>query len=205
MRYLLFISGMVVLLGCTSLYSKLQKTTTDNSCLQKFKPHFTSALYRANIDIVGNHLSGLLIIKKMPDSSTRIVFSNEMGFTFFDFEFPAGGKFVVHNVIKQMNKKPVLKTLRKDFELVLMENMENKNPYTLKDSNFLYIAFPQTNGFYYYITDLNCTALIKMQRASKRKVVVEAVMNNYLNGMPDSIDISHKKFNFDIGLKMIER
>jgi hypothetical protein len=205
MRYLLFISGMVVLTGCTSLYGKLQKTTTDNNCLQKFKPHFTSALYSANIDVVGKHLSGLLVIKKMPDSSTRIVFSSETGFTFFDFEFTGGGNFVVHNIIKQMNKKPVLKTLRKDFELVLMENISDKNSYTFRDGNFQYTAFPQTKGYYYYITDINCTALVKMQRASKSKVVVEAVMKNYVHEVPDSIGISHKKFNFEIGLKRIER
>ena len=40
-----------------------------------------------HFNVVGNHLSGLLLIKKMPDSSTRMVFSNEMGLGFFDFEF----------------------------------------------------------------------------------------------------------------------
>src|SRR5579871_1111397 len=126
MRYLLFISCIVVLTGCTSLYSNLQKTKADVACLEKFKPEFTSSLYSASIDVVGKHLSGLLIFKKMPDSSMRIVFSGETGFTFFDFEFSADGNFVVHSIIKQMNKKPVIKTLRKDFELILMQHVETK-------------------------------------------------------------------------------
>ena len=205
MRYLLFISCIIVLTGCASLYSNLQKTKADVSCLEKFKPVFSSSLYTANIDVVGKHLSGLLIFKKMPDSSTRIVFSGETGFTFFDFEFSADGNFVVHSIIKQMNKKPVIKTLRKDFELILMQHVEIKGSYTLKDSNLNYIAFPQTKGFYYYVTDPSCTELIQMQRASKRKVVVEAIMKNYVNNVPDTIGFSHKKFEFEIGLKRIER
>jgi len=205
MRYLLLISCLFIFSACTSLYKDLQKTTTDINCLQKFAPSFTSALYNAQIDVTGKHLSGLLIIKKMPDSSTRMVFSSETGFTFFDFEFSKEGVFKVYSIIKQMDKKPVIKTLRKDFELVLMQHLQNKTTYTLTDKTLIYVAFPQTTGFYYYVTDSLCTYLIKMERASKNKIVVEAIMQNYINGMPDTIGISHKNFNFDIGLKKIER
>ncbi len=205
MRYLPLISLVVILSGCTSLYKNLQKTTGDTDCLQKFRPVFTSALYSAEVDITGKHLSGLLLLKKMPDSSTRIVFSNEIGFTFFDFEFSAGGDFKVYTIIKQMNKKPVIKTLRKDFELVLMQYSVNAVSYALKDDSLLYTAFPRAKGVYYYITDTGCNHLVKMERASKRKVVVEAIMKNYINGSPDTIGISHKNFNFDIGLRKIMR
>ncbi|HQY12763.1 MAG TPA: hypothetical protein PK133_11145, partial [Ferruginibacter sp.] len=77
-------------------------------------------LYSTTVDVSGNHLSGLLLVKKMPDSSTRMVFSSEMGLSFFDFEFSADGNFKVYSIIKKMNRKAVIKTLRHDFELVLM-------------------------------------------------------------------------------------
>ena len=102
----------------------MQVAAGDITGLQKFKPAFTVALYNTQVDVVGNHLSGLLLIKKMPDSSTRMVFSNEMGFKYFDFEFAADGNFKVYSIIKQMNRKAVLKTLRKDFELILMNKLE---------------------------------------------------------------------------------
>ncbi|MBI3883246.1 MAG: hypothetical protein HY305_03280, partial [Sphingobacteriales bacterium] len=125
MRYLLLSSCLLVLFSCTTVYKNLQPATGNTSNLQKFKPDFTVALYNTQVDVIGNHLSGLLLIKKMPDSITRIVFSNEMGFTFFDFEFSSTGNFKVHSIIKKMNKKAVIKTLRKDFELVLMRNLDN--------------------------------------------------------------------------------
>jgi hypothetical protein len=44
-----------------------------------------------------------------------------------------------------------------------------------------------------------------MERASKRKTVVQAIMKNYSKGTPDTIGVSHKTFNFTIGLKRIEK
>src|SRR5436190_6110153 len=93
MRYLLLISGVFVLLSCSSMHKQMQTATSDPAILQKFKPTLGVALYNTTVDVAGNHLSGLLLIKKMPDSSTRMVFSNEMGLSFFDFEFAADGKF----------------------------------------------------------------------------------------------------------------
>ena len=84
-----------------------------DQCLQKFKPVIERALYNTSVDVTGKHISGLLLIKTMPDSSIRIVFSNEMGFSFFDFGFFTGNGFKVYHIIPQMNKKAVIKTLRK--------------------------------------------------------------------------------------------
>ena len=203
MRYLLLNSCLLVFLGCSPVYKQMQPANGNVTTLQKFKPAFTVALYNTQVDVVGNHLSGLLIIKKMPDSSTRMVFSNEIGFKFFDFEFSADGKFKVYSVIKQMNKRSVLKTLRKDFELILMDHLENVSIRT--ENGLLYYVVPQTKGYNYYITDSLGNKLIRMERASKTKTVVEAIMENYIKGMPDTIAISHKTFNFTIGLKRIER
>ena len=193
------------MLACTTAYKQMQSAPGNVSGLQKFKPAITVALYNAQVDVVGNHLSGLLIIKKMPDSSTRMVFSNEIGFKFFDFEFAADGNFKVYSVIKQMNKRSVLKTLRKDFELILMERLDSSKVSVHTNNGLIYYVFPQSKGYNYYITDSTGDKLIRMERASKTKTVVEAFMENYINGIPDTISISHKTFNFTIGLKRIER
>jgi hypothetical protein len=187
------------------MHKQMQVATGDVNSLQKFKPSFTVALYNTKVDVVGNHLSGLLLIKRMPDSSIRMVFSNEVGFKFFDFEFSAGGNFKVYAVIKQMNKRSVLKTLRKDFELILMERLNSSEASVHSNNGLLYYVFPQTKGYNYYITDSTGNKLVRMERASNKKTVVEGIMENYINGIPDTIGISHKTFNFTIGLKRIER
>ncbi|MBK5272537.1 MAG: hypothetical protein JJE22_16160 [Bacteroidia bacterium] len=204
-RYLLLSSCLFVFIGCSPFYRQMQPSAGNVSGLAKFKPAFTVALYTAQVDVVGNHLSGLLLIKKMPDSSIRMVFSNEMGFKFFDFEFTPDGNFKVYSVIKQMNKKPVLTTLRKDFELILMQRLDSTAASVRTSNRLLYYVFPQAKGYNYYITDSTGEMLVRMERASKRKTVVEAVMKDYTNGIPDTIGISHKTFNFTIGLKRIQQ
>ena len=212
--YLILSSGLFILLSCSPVHKQMQSATADVSLLQKFKPAFTVALYNTTVDVVGNHLSGLLLIKKMPDSSTRMVFSNEMGFSFFDFEFAADGKFKVYSIIKKMNKKSVIKTLQRDFELVLMNTLNYNKAIVKTDNGLNYFIFPQNKGYNYYITNADGTELIRMERASNKKVIVEAMMKNFAkvpnfgkveNSIPDTISISHKTFEFNIGLKRIER
>jgi hypothetical protein len=186
-------------------YKNLSGTTGNINNLKRLSPAFPAVLYNTKVDVAGNHLSGLLLIKKMPDSSTRVVFSNEMGFKFFDFEFAPGGNFKVHFIIKQLDKKAVIKTLRKDFEIVLMQQLDESRMIVKKDATDLYYIFPQSKGSNCYITDSSSTYLVKMERASGSKAVVEIITANYINGTPDSIGISHKNFTFNIQLKKIQR
>jgi hypothetical protein len=190
------------LCSCIAPYKKMQKTAGDVNCEQQFKPLFTTALYNTQVNVVGKHLSGLLIIKTMPDSSTRIVFSNEAGFKFFDFGFYAGD-FKVYYIYEQMNKKGVIKTLRKDFQLILMNKLKNTNAYILKSGSYNYYTFPDGKDHYYYITDSACKNIIRMERGNSRKSVMTAIAQNFNEGIPDTIGITHTNFNFEIGLKRI--
>lgn len=174
----------------------------DNNCVFAFKPVFTKALYNTQVNVVGKHLSGLLIIKTMPDSSTRIVFSSEAGFKFFDFGF-SGDQFKVYYIYKEMNKKPVIKTLRKDFQLILMNNLKAENAYAMKKDSLLYYTFPEGKDHYYYVTNSDCSELIRMERGSSRRMVMTAIAQNIQQGIPDTIGITHTNFNFEIGLKRI--
>jgi hypothetical protein len=88
---------------------------------------------------------------------------------------------------------------------VLMLSLNPSTTYVRKDSSLLYYVFPQSKGFYYYITNPAGNELVRMERSSKRKPVVEAIMKDYHDGMPDTIGITHKTFHFTIGLKKIER
>jgi hypothetical protein len=191
--------------GCTSSYKQLQQIEGNASCLQKFKPQFTTNIYTTQVNIIGKYLSGLLLIKRMPDSSTRMVFSSEMGLSFFDFEFSPNGDFKVHYIIKKMNRKAVIKTLRQDFELVLMQQLNTRTPLVFRKEDRIYYAFSTKKGSNYYITDPNCQTMLGIEKASKRKAVVKAFMGEYKDGVPDSIGISHTNFQFTIGLKRLKR
>lgn len=203
MRYLLYISCLFICAACSSSYKKLQHAEGDVLCVRSFKPVITKALYNTQVNVIGKHLSGLLIIKTMPDSSIRMVFSNEAGFKFFDFGF-RNKEFTVYYIFKQMDKKSVIKTLRKDFELVLMQHLDVPAPFISRQNEDFYHIFPDGRDFYYYVTDSSCSRLLRMERGSSKKRVVEAIVQMDNKGVPDTIGITHRNFNFDIGLKRLQ-
>ena len=205
MRYFLLSSLLVLLISCTSQYKGLQKGEGKIETLQKFQPDFTVALYKTEVNVIGKYLSGLLIFKKMPDSSIRIVFSSEMGLTFFDFAFKKDGEFQVFSILPQMNKKAVIKTLRNDFRLILMQHLDSNNLSVKKQDSNIYYGFKNSKGNDYYITDSTGNELLGIEKASNRKAIVKVIMKNYINNIPDTIGISHTTFNFTIGLKRIQK
>ena len=205
MRFFLSGSLLIVLFGCSSVYKNLQPAQGNFASLQKFRPDFKVALYKAQINVTSNYLSGLLLIKTMPDSSTRLLFSNEMGFKFFDFEFSKHGEFKVHYILKKMDRKPVIATLRKDFEIVLMQHLDTSTAFIKRQGSLIYYGFPQVKGTNYYVTDASGNSLLKMERASRRKTVVTIIAENFVNNLPDTIGIEHHNFNFTIALKRIPR
>ena len=203
-RFLIFLSLTCLNFSCNQ-YRHMQKIPSDETCILKLKPDFHHVVYKTSVDVIGKHISGLLVIKLLPDSSTRVVFTNEMGFSYFDFGFPHDTGFKVYSIIPQMNKEALIRTLRKDFELLLFRNMASRKYYALKDSGLIYHAFPQSEGVNYYISDSICRRLVKMQRASTKKPVMEAVIfGNSLVTAPDSISIRHFNIShFSITLKQI--
>ena len=204
MRFLLLSSAAWIFSGCHSAYKNLQPTNVANPyCLQMFQPHFTRNLYKAQVAVAGNQFSGLLLVKQMPDSSTRLLFTTETGLKFFDFEFAADGAFKVIFIMEKMNKAAVIKTLRKDFELVLMKNLGQLPSKIFTKDSLLYHRFIKEKDYKYYITDTTCTQLVRIEKASVRKLYATMVMKNYTQGVPDTIGIAHHNFEFNIGLKLL--
>jgi hypothetical protein len=193
-----------VLFSCSSSYKNLRPVDTGNDCVQKFKPTFARALYNTQVNILKHHLSGILLIKQMPDSSIRILFTMETGFKFFDFEFNKAGDFKVYSIIDKMNRKPVIKTLKKDFELALMINVIDSNANAFTRDGAIYHQFKNEDLYDYYITDSGCSKLLRIEHADDRKVKTTIIMHDYVNGIPDTIGITHHNIKFNIGLKRLE-
>lgn len=198
--FLLFISC------APKAYKNLQQLEGSAECLEQFQPKFERVVYRTSVDVIGNHLSGILLIKQMPDSSTRLLFTNEAGYKFFDFEFSKSGDFKVHSIIEKMDKDAVKKTLQRDFQLLLMNKpIRLMKPYEFRGqkNEEKYFAYNAGEDFYYYITNADCSKLIRMERGSSTKKVLEAFVTDMKDKVPDSIQIHHINFNFDINMKRI--
>ena len=200
--FCIFVS-FFLLAGCRSYYRNLKPATGDVNCIKKFSPRFSNTLYSAIIDVTKHHFSGILFFKLMPDSSTRVVFTNEMGVKFFDFAFAKDGQFTKYYVLAKMDKKVVVNALRSDIRLALLRpDLSAATVFT--DAGYTYITTKDKSGNDHYVTE-GCEKLVRIEKASKRKPVVVVQLLNYVNGVPDSIDVQHKNFRFHIALKRVER
>jgi hypothetical protein len=202
MRYLLFISA-TLLAACQSSYKTLVPSKGDPACIRQFKPAFTTVLYRTHCMVRNKMITGILLIKSMPDSSLRIVFTGETGIKFFDFEYNGDSLFRVRYIMKQLDKPAVIKTLRKDFDMILWHHTLDDKARVFLAGNLRYYRFEQEQGFTYYITDSACSRFLRVERGTSKKKVAEAVFERAANRIPDSIGIVHRNFDMTILLKRI--
>jgi len=206
MRCLLFSLTCVVLLGCVSDYRHLLAVQSDGSCASKIAPlYMETSWYKTSVDVLGKHMSGLLLIKNMPDSSKRVVFTSEAGLTFFDFEFSKEGNFKVKSVISQFDKRSVIQTLQKDFELVMGLPFQKGDYDRFIAGEEVYFGVKQKNETAYFITNKDCASLQRLEwgTARKRKVSVQTPGSSYPS--PEKIDLIHFTFNMQIKLTRIQK
>jgi hypothetical protein len=174
-------------------------------------PPFESVQYRASIDVIGKHLSGILVFKTQADSSIRTVFVNEMGVTFFDISF-FDQHYKFNAIMKSMDKKAVRLSLAKDLGMILMRGIfknreaadrlpssslpgEQQNTFTLK---------LKRKGTVRYVSSAGATQYPVIENFGKNKKVI-SIGQFYQadNPVPDSIFVQHHTVNFTISLKQL--
>jgi hypothetical protein len=199
--------SLILLCGCASDYKTLHPTAPRQDCISKFAPKgIQTSLFDAGIDVVGKHISGLLLIKKMPDSSSRVVFTNEAGFKFLDFEFGRSGEFKVHHVIEQLNKKVVIRLLEKDFGLLLALPFKGMPLWKSWEKGAeIYHGVTKNKETHYFITDKDCSSLLRVESASGQKKMVSLLFYGPDQELPDSVKLQHHTFDMQIGLRKINR
>lgn len=207
MRSLKYVSliFLLAITACGNPYSRLRTGGNTASALQ-FKPVFSKALYRCVVDgrvlFRKFHLSGLLLFKSFEDGSTRAVFQNELGISFFDFKWDAADNFEVVSIIPQLNKPALVKTLQKDMNLLLMKNLNafSEKAFNLQDKT--YYRFTLDKGVVYYISKER--KLLAIENAGKNKVItINVGQKDTPSTMPDSVFFRHHKAGFTIDLKKL--
>ncbi|MGC3948596.1 MAG: hypothetical protein QM762_29540 [Chryseolinea sp.] len=205
MRYLIYSALVFLLVQCKSDYSALVPKAQDQACVPVIPYLTTSSLYKASIDVTGHHLSGLLVIKAMADSSWRAVFTNEAGVTFIDLGFQKDGSMTVHHAIRQLNRKPVLVTLGKDFSLIIGLPFQRSQISQSIAGEEVYFQARQKKESYYFITSKDCASLRRMERGSDRKRVVSVDVTGTSYPMPSQLMLQHHTFDMQIKLNRIEK
>jgi hypothetical protein len=201
------ISGFLVLIvsSCSSLnvvkgYNSvaLEKNTFD-------VPYFSNPeldyVYKANITIYGNELSGIFIAKKINDSTHRVVFTTEFGNKLLDFEI-SETDFKVNSIVEELDRKILINTLKTDFRLLLKNSYMIKQQYDNQENKICLAEDDKTNN-YLFISESD-NKLDKIVNASKRKERINLFFTSENNIFATKFVIQHYNIKLRIELNYLQ-
>lgn len=118
----LVLSSFLLLSGCAiSKYKRLccDKIIITTQDVAPVIPASGLVKYKASIDVLKNHLSGLLLVKETDSLTKRLVFVTELGLKMFDFEAQNGTINTVY-VFDPLNKPVMIDALKRNFNHMLL-------------------------------------------------------------------------------------
>ena len=172
------------------------------NCPPVFHPAVENAKYTAQIDLYGKHFSGLFVFKSLSDTIHRVVFMNETGFKFFDFEY-GPHHFTVQYIIPSLNKKMIVNTLSRDISYLAQPPLENSAHEQPKSEEYTIFKFPQGKGYSYYYTDKKCHHLQKIDMGNDKHKSLVIDLSGTVKNKPETINISHHNIKLTIFLRQI--
>ncbi len=160
----------------------------------------TDYIYKAHIEVYGNDLSGLFVIKKTSDSIHRVVLTTDFGNKLLDFEL-SENYFKVNYILDNLNKKIIISTLKKDFRLLLRKEFISSEVF----ENEYYIIYKSKDGnsYNYFYQTKNDSTFIKLINASKTKEKVVFTFTPKNATFANSILIEHYNIKLKIELNQI--
>lgn len=161
-------------------------------------------LYRASFDYKEYHFSGLCVFKKTDGENIRIVFLNEMGITFMDFELTSQ-EMVVHKMIDQLDRTIILNVIENDFRQLLMTDLSSPKKVRLRNntSEKGFIAKDKLKAIYYQDEKGRITTAMRKGFLGVKKATVNYKYEE--NAVPREIILLHRQIKMNLKLTLLEK
>lgn len=159
-------------------------------------------VYKTNITIYGKEISGIFIIKKINSTQHRIVFTTDFGNKLMDFE-RSENDFKINYIVDELNKKIVINTLKKDFDLLLKNNFF----ITQKFENELLTVYKSDSEkqYNYLFIDKKSNQLLKIINSTKRKEKIVVNFSSENNIFANHIIFQHYNIQLKIELNYLKQ
>lgn len=157
-------------------------------------------VYKCQIDIYKNHVSGILIIKKLNETTHRVVLTSDFGNKLIDFEI-ADNNFKLNYVLPDLDKKIVINFLKNDFRQLLRRQYPVSESF-VNDHSRIYLSRIDNKSYYLFFNkDNGLLKQIIYTRNSREKIdfTFEAKKTIFA----DSLNLHHKDFKINIKLVQI--
>lgn len=169
-------------------------------------PYFSNPeidyVYKANITVYGNELTGVFIAKKINDTTHRVVFTTEFGNKLLDFEI-SETDFKVNSIVEELDRKILVNTLKTDFRLLLRnqflikEQFENATDKVYKSK--------EGNRFNTLFVSKASEKLYKIVHSSKTKEKININFASENNIFAEKIVIQHQNIKLRIELNYFKQ
>jgi hypothetical protein len=201
--YLISILFLVTSCATNNLEKELKVVTLETTVYNA--PYFANTeidyVYKANISVYGNEMSGIFIAKKINATTHRVVFTTEFGNKLLDFEI-SETDFKVNSIVDELNRKILINTLKSDFRLLL------KNQFLIKEQledteNKVYKSEEGTKFNYLFASKAE-NKLFKIVHATKRKEQICINFTSENNTFAENIIIQHYNIKLRIELNYLK-
>ncbi|OMQ12290.1 hypothetical protein [[Flexibacter] sp. ATCC 35103] len=189
----------LVFVSCGSVTKNYTQKELDKTSYEVpyFSDSKTDYVYKTNITVYGNEISGIFIAKKINDTTHRIVFTTEFGNKLMDFEI-SDTDFKVNSIVSELDRKILINTLKEDFRLLLKKEYQIQEQF----ENDLDNIYKSKDGKYdnYLFISKKDQKLEKVVHSSKTKEKFTLTFSSENNIFAEKIEIVHQNIKLKIEL-----
>jgi hypothetical protein len=157
-------------------------------------------VYKCQMDIYKNHVSGILIIKKINETTHRVVLTSDFGNKLIDFEI-SEADFKLNYVLPDLDKKIVINFLKDDFQQLLKQKYSVAESFENQNSR-IYLSKIDQKAYYLFFNKE--TGLLKQIIYTKnKKEKIDFTFEAKKHIFADSLSLHHKDFKIKIQLFQI--
>ncbi|MFK6999775.1 hypothetical protein [Flavobacterium oreochromis] len=200
----LIISVLTLFFQSCKLYEPLSDGKVQLNEQIVVNPYFANPdldyVYKAQIEVYGHDLSGLLVVKKITENTYRVVMTTDFGNKLIDFTINQHNT-KVNYVVEDLNKKIILKILANDLKLLIQEKYIAKIERKNAEVKVLEVDEEAVKNYFYFKNDTN--QLIKIIQSSKRKAKFAITFESKITNFAEQIFLEHYNLNINIKLKQI--
>lgn len=206
-RYLILFSTFLILLnGCAGSHYQLE-IPEDHIITRPMPELFPRGhipwMYKTGIELKDQYYSGILVIKNLEGNGYRVVFMNELGMKFFDFEINRN-YFKVHHCFESFNRKSFLKILEDDFKVFFgLCNIRNGTDLLFSPEEDLTVHLFRDHGKVYYYVSNTTGRLERIEKFSIWGKTLSVDLNDY-NIFPDRIRMRHHNRKLNIQFTLLQ-
>lgn len=195
-------SFFLLLISCkTFQLADAKLVNSDKSQLENnYFSTYDDRVYKCQIDVYKNDISGILIVKKLNETTHRVVLTSDFGNKLIDFEV-SENDFKLNYVLPDLDKKIIINFLKKDFRILLKKDYLVSETFENKEFK-IYIS-QENKEKYYLFVDRKNQLLKKMIFTKNNKEKIDFSFYAKKHIFADSINLQHKDYKINIKLFQI--